>query len=460
MAAEGTSPQLQDLYALARLVAADRDASLSTLRQRDHVIGQDCHATDDMGRLLFWVAAREQQAPVSEEVDNHSAVVALALRLAALVLGILMMGGFLLASPNALVNVLLFLALFVVLQLLGSALGLAVLLRSVGGRPPSVSPLNPARLITRRQIPDARLLSENSGTLRLLLLRYGQEFGLLFCAGTMVAFLGLALVTGFGFVWGSTFSISNEIMMTLCHWLAAPWQGWLPVTALNPEIVAGTRYYAASPELSELTADGRSAWWWLLFMSMACYALLPRLLLLVGSRVAYRRALNKAFVALPGAAAILSRMRAPDVSTQAQSQDVVVAPTQDIAPVDIDEGAMLLNWVQALGEAELELQPLLARVPVANRLSLGLGTVDEDLATIARVNAYGPEQLLVLVKAWEPPLADLGDTLARLEGIPQCILCLVPLVGKAVAEHDLEEWQAFAHDVALPFVQCEPLRWP
>ncbi|QFU76614.1 DUF2868 domain-containing protein [Halioglobus maricola] len=454
MAAEGSSPRLQDLYALGEQMAADREDSLAELRRRDHEIGQDCLAQDDAGRLLYWLRCVH---PGDRETSGgiRAETMAVALRLSALLFGALAMAGFLLASKQALVNVLLFLLVFVVLQLLASLVAAITMMRSLRGSPPAVSPLNPARLITRRALPDARYLSENSGAVRLLLLRYGQEFGALFTAGAMVALFGLATVTGFGFVWGSTFALGDEWMVALTGALATPWQGWLPATPLTPEVISATRYYASASDLSLLTEESRAGWWWFLFMCMACYALLPRLVLWVFSRVAYRRELQRAFVAAPGAAAVLSRMRAPAVRTQALEKDVVSDSIVD----DIDEGVMLLNWAQAVSTDQVEQLPLLARVPSDNRLEAGLGAPTEDTAAIEVVNAYRPELLLISVKAWEPPMADLADVLAQLNGVPQAALCLVPLAGREVSEHDMEEWLAFAHELDVPALRCEALRW-
>ena len=81
-------------------------------------------------------------------------------RLVALVLGLLSMGGFLLAGTESRINVLAFLFVFVFLQLALCGLGLLVMIRSLRGNPPTVLPVNPARFALDRLFPDQRYLRE------------------------------------------------------------------------------------------------------------------------------------------------------------------------------------------------------------------------------------------------------------------------------------------------------------
>ena len=146
-------------------------------------------------------------------------------------------------------------------------------------------------------------------------------------------------------------------------------------------------------------------------------------------------------------AAVLSRMRAPDVSTRATEADDGV----DASPMTIDEGVMLLNWAGALGEGDLVQLDGLARVPPENRFAAGLGSPEDDRQVVEAINRYRP--------AWEPPMADLADVLAGVEGIAHCSLCLVPLPGREVTEHSEDEWSAFGRELPLARTSAEALRW-
>jgi Protein of unknown function (DUF2868) len=456
MSEKGITPGIADLYRLSEQIESDRELAVAHLRQRDHAIGQACAATDSAGRLLFWLGRVSAPQAAGSRGWLNEAGAAMLMRAVALLTGFIAMLGFMLASERGLVNVFYFLLLFVLLQLLFSLLSAGVMVRSLRGNPPTVFPLNPARLVASRALPDARYLRESSSVVRLMMLRYGQEFGASFTLGAMAGFFCLLAFTDFSFVWGSTFGLGDDAVQAATELLASPWSGWLPEAGLTPEIVAATRYHPSQLDLATVSDEHRRGWWPFLLMCMAVYALLPRLLLWLASRLAYRREIRRAFTTFPGSEAVLSRMRAPVVRTQALEAEEHTLPRN---PVEIDEGVMLLNWAGAVGEAHYGTLNGLGRVPTANRLAAGLGSPASDAASVAAINAYRPESLLVAVKAWEPPMADLADVLAALDGVPRCTLCLVPLPGKGVAEHSLEEWRGFSRQLSFPVVDAEALYW-
>ena len=111
--------------------------------------------------------------------------------------------------------------------------------------------------------------------------------------------------------------------------------------------------------------------------------------------------------------------------------------------------ALLLDWAGALSGVESggfqELRP----VPPDNIVQAGLATLEDDQRGAADIDRYRPEQLLVAVKSWEPPMADLADFLRGLQAVQHCTLYLVPLPGHAVSDLSLKDWGDFARE--LPF---------
>ena len=350
MPASGANPTLGQLYRLDKQLQLDRSRSLEQLRERDHAIGQDCTGSSDGNALRHWLEQVDSDADPGAQSWLNEAHAALLMRLLALVAGLLGMAGFLLASDRALVNVFLLLVIFVLVPLVMALFAAWALLRSVRGSPPPVLSINPARFVSRYALPDKRFLKEGSSVLRLLLLKHGQELGACFAVGSLVAFLALLAFNDFSFVWGSTFGFSDELVSAFAAFMAAPWSVLVPAAVVSPEVVAETRYHAAQLDLGAMTADSRRAWWPFLFMCLLLYSLLPRVLLWLLTRRAYQRELTRSFLATPGAASVLARMRAPVVSTQAPDEEQLGAQTRTLT---LDEGAVLLEWAGALASSAL-----------------------------------------------------------------------------------------------------------
>jgi hypothetical protein len=117
----------------------------------------------------------------------------------------------------------------------------------------------------------------------------------------------------------------------------------------------------------------------------------------------------------------------------------------------------LLNWANALRQEDLARYEVFEAVVPANTVSAGLGALPEERQRLAAVYGRRFDHLMVAVKSWEPPLADLADLLAGFEGVPRCTLFLLPLPHKQVPAARLGDWQLFARGLAFPLVDVQAL---
>ena len=115
------TPTLSNLYHLAEQLEFDKDLPVQVARERDHALLVGCAKEDDVGKLQHWVAAvsaqRAGEGAQKESWLSEDSAAALG-RVLALFFGFLSMATFLLTSGRGLVNVFMFLLLFVFVQLL------------------------------------------------------------------------------------------------------------------------------------------------------------------------------------------------------------------------------------------------------------------------------------------------------------------------------------------------------
>lgn len=451
----GNTPSLSELYHLAGQLELDQASSVQSARERDHALAAECPVSDDIGRLRYWLAAVSAPHAAAQPWLSEQSAAALG-RVLALFFGFSGMAAFLLGSGRGLVNVFMFMVLFVLVQLLLSVVAAVVMLRTVAGRQPVVLPLNPARLVVARLFPDRRYLKEAQSVLRLVFLRYGQELGAIFTLGAMAGFFVVLGLSDFTFVWGSTFRLSDSMVESMTALLALPWSAWLPQATVGEQLIFASRFHPAISALGPADIEAMRGWWPFLLMCMLCYALLPRLLLWLLSRFFYRRRMRAAFTGLPGSERVLARMNAPLVKTQGAAARPAAAAA-GAARAAVDPRLLLLNWADALGPADVVHFHAFAAVPDGNIVNAGLGSLPEELERLAGKFAAPVTHIYVAVKSWEPPMADLADFLANFASVPRCTLFLVPLAHRPVSAARLGDWQLFARSLAFGVVDVQAL---
>tara|TARA_R110001599_G_scaffold325947_2_gene538283 strand:- start:6823 stop:8295 length:1473 start_codon:yes stop_codon:yes gene_type:complete len=449
------SPDISDLYHLAGQLQHDRDLPLDQLRQRDREIGQGCGGKGDWQRLRYWLHAVDPEAH-HQPAWAGGANPAILLNVLALIAGFAAMAGLLLGSTQALVNVLFWLLLFVGLQWLLMAGSLLALLQLLRGRVPPASPVQPMRWVLHRRWPDSRALREAQPLLRLLFLRHGQTVGALFAAGAAVAFIVLPAVDNYGFVWGSTYPLSDQFMQWLVNSLARPWRELLPGATIDPELLRASRYHAALQVLDAQRLERMRGWWGFLLLCLLVYSLLPRVCLYALSRWLYRRQLIASLLGYPGVERVLARMQAPLVATGGRADAMPPAAEstdsgglRDDVPRAAWPRALLLEVAGAFGERAPASYEELADGQPAQSASLASGDLAADQRTLAALPLQDIDRLYLAVKGWEPPVAELSDLLEPLSAVSRCSILLVPLPGRPLPHRKVEDWRLFAR--GLPF---------
>ena len=437
-----TRIKLNDLARLSAQLRADSETPLRSLQERDRGIATQITATSPAQKIKAWLDLVD---PSPGRYTGIEAAVSFWLCIAGTVCGIVAMSGLLLVDNQHPVNVLLFLTLFIGIQLLllvltlvvGAALGAGVMVHL------PLEGINPARLLFRRVLNrlTGTIRWENfTDVIRLALMRWGQLFGVAFNIGGVIAFLIILTVTDRNFGWSSTFNISNEALAHVVAWLALPWSDILPSATVNADVVAMTRFQNLLPTFNANQVTAMRAWWPFLLTCIIVYGLLPRAVLAIVFHLLYRRRLQQAFIHFPGVNLLLSRMDSPVVHTQATSsqQQLKVSSTAITAAIPKQQ-ITAVSWVGAADNDRQSFQNTGLNIAACYRAGFDLNDDQQLLQLLNQQSAA----VVIAVKSWEPPLADLGDFIDELNDRIECYLLLLPLHGDAVSTGELRDWRLF-----------------
>ena len=367
-------------------VQLQRDAGAETAG-RDRAIGRRLEKTGDPRRLLKgWLEElRRGVGPWPGEGVRRGVRL---LRWGLLVLGLFIGAGAALAAfaadPPRPINVVRAWGLLVAPQVLLLLFTLLALLRR-GGSPGLYVDLFEA--LSGRRRAQVHQLLERGGRHRALLRWWIVEGFQIAAVAANVAMLLTMLVRlqffRLAFGWETTFDWTPDVLHRLVAWIAAPWNGALPL-----ELIARTQDAGAPVE--------SRAWWPFLFMSVVVYGLLPRLILLVVARLRLRHEESTAFERGGDYRLLLDRLRGAvlktqeDPATAGPNEARIEAATSDPEPPSAAPRAVVLWQLPstALGAAP-------PRVPVH-----ALYDPEEEPDAIDAIAGAPGESVLVLVPAW------------------------------------------------------------
>lgn len=335
-------------------------------------------------------------------------------------IGFLVGYGVLTGDAQGRVNLLYVLMLFAFLPVL--ALVLSLLLWLSGSGKGLVSSLLELPILPRHVAAEVVALA-GSGNRKAWLFYQTQCLTLSFAGGGVLVYLLLLLGSDISFVWRSTLLEAADLL-PLLKTLALPWLFWSEAQP-GLELLQQTQDFRLSAQAVDAPMLGQ--WWKFILAAQCTYNLLPRTLMLLVSRYRY-----------------LQQTAAPanDV-INGQSSQRLNTGVDDRTPAPIIYSVVapyvLLNWANA---------PALCQQSVATRLGAATSTVAVDpLAAYGSLEVEPSNQsVVVLVKSWEPPLAELGDYLLTLpDSGPKYLLPLDWNDQQVVSTrpNHLNEWRRF-----------------
>jgi hypothetical protein len=447
-----TRPTPGDLVDVAQQLARDAEATPAALRHRDRRIGQQLGtaAAGPVAQVLAWLSVlrRERDDLAGGRLDALHRLGLLVLGVAGLLAGWGAGAAVFHYDGTHPVNVIHVLAVFVLLQLLLVALFLlSSLPRAAARAVPGfaafqdalqlLSPGKLQRLLARRLPQGAReALAAVAGRGRAHRQLFGavdrwtishasQVFALGFNLGAVLCALSLVVFSDLAFSWNTTLQLGAADMVRWTDLLSAPWAWAFADARPSGELIAATRYFRLGEGTfpRAVSPSGLGGWWPFLIMAMAVYGVLPRLLTLLLARWRLRRALGRALRQLPGLEELRERLDSELVESRALAGDAATDP----GPGDLAAEASpphplagrpvtVIAWAGAGGDPDAArgwVGQYTGAEPAAWQAAGGAHPLADDRAAIAAA-AGADRPVVLLVKAWEPPLAEVLDFLRAL----------------------------------------------
>ena len=198
--------------------------------------------------------------------------------------------------------------------------------------------------------------------------------------------------------------------------IALPWTWVLDDAQPSLELIKESRYFRVTAEtVSTVQAARLGGWWKFIVLTIAVYGLLPRLFTLALAHAQFRAAARAAVIEAPGLSAVLRRIHRAQLESVAIEPEATGGGTSATGAVvdrpvrSVDSIRAVINWagVPVSGDVFKTLFPDAKVYEAGGAVAVG---DDASLAKeIASINGVADAGVLIVVKAWEPPLMEFID---------------------------------------------------
>lgn len=312
-----------------------------------------------------------------------------------------------------------------------------------------------------------------------------QVLAIGFNTGVLGVTLLKVISADIAFGWQSTLQVSQQFVFTLVKAIALPWSWFIPGYIAYPNLahIEGSQMILKEG-IYRLATEALVSWWPFLCLAVLFYGLLPRMVLLFVGLSSQRHCMSR--LQFKGAACgqLLRRMTTPLVSSQAPIPDHSAQPLAHGLPQSAESGESRivgpggqggLQTAIALIPDELyeqcslhTLQALMQKrlgVTVQETLRTGEAYQDEQIVLDKieeRNSTSNIENIILLQEAWQPPILEFLFFLKGLRSrMGTDVPLIVALVGKPatdtifteIKKEDMKIWRQKIMAMGEPDVQ-------
>jgi hypothetical protein len=308
-----------------------------------------------------------------------------ALGLIALTLGLLASVAVLSGDDFGRVNLLYALSLFALLPSIGLVVTLLLLFL---GRRSGIAALLIELPLAPKTLTSLLLTQRNGVRRQTALFSLSQSLVLAFATGNLLGFVLMLLATDVSFVWRSTL-LDAATLFPILDTLASPWRWW---QAAQPSLEMLNQTQDFRLQGASLEGNYVGQWWQFLLAAQLCYSIVPRALLWLFANNKFKRA---------------AQLQDSEQDPSHQLAVVTPAPESDKLAASVSEipaNAVLFDCAHTS-------DALLSKIEKSLRVSASYKAPTSFDFTLDGISPTSTPSFVVVVRSWEPPLAELADSI-------------------------------------------------
>jgi hypothetical protein len=308
-----------------------------------------------------------------------------ALGLIALTLGLLASVAVLSGDDFGRVNLLYALSLFALLPSIGLVVTLLLLFL---GRRSGIAALLIELPLAPKTLTSLLLTQRNGVRRQTALFSLSQSLVLAFATGNLLGFVLMLLATDVSFVWRSTL-LDAATLFPILDTLASPWRWW---QAAQPSLEMLNQTQDFRLQGASLEGNYVGQWWQFLLAAQLCYSIVPRALLWLFANNKFKRA-----------------AQLQDSEQDPSHQLAVVTPAAESDKLAASVSVIPANAV--LFDCAHTSDALLSKIEKSLRVSASYKAPTSFDFTLDGISPTSTPSFVVVVRSWEPPLAELADSI-------------------------------------------------
>jgi hypothetical protein len=413
---------IQSYLDLYQLIESD---SSTKERRRSFGLAHTALKEKPIEQLMAWLDSNASNIPHPSYSHRFSSYLyRISFLLLVIAFGIGFFAGLALLHYNgkAPVNVVYFMAMVIFFPLLTMLLSLLSMAKSSSSQSVLVH-LSPAywlekitTLLSKRFDATQEMRAIDPRIANWLIIQRAQLLALTFSIGLAIALIVVIVTQDIAFAWSTTLQMPAEGFYRFTALLSLPWHEIFPSAVPSMALIEQSHYFRLGDRLSgEMIANASvlGQWWKFLLMATLFYAIFLRLLLYWITSLGLKRAIRSVTLALEGVDRLLADMNEPIISTHAIEKVEVYEVEEGGAVERVEEGSVGYAMVQGWSISHDEMICLndLFSISAQQLYSVGgSNSIKDDSIIISKSEG----EVLLYVKAWEPPTMDFIDYLEEL----------------------------------------------